>query len=130
MGHPVVMGRKTFQSLARPLAGRRNIVLTRDPALVIPGCAVAHSRDQVLAVAGDDELFVIGGAEVYGLFLPLAQRLYLTRVEGSFPGDTRFPEVRWDDWRVLREETGSSLPGVPPHRFVDYERVEALRDGR
>jgi dihydrofolate reductase len=123
MGHPVIMGRATFRSLARPLAGRTNIVLTRDPSLRLDGCTVAHSRGEALRAAGTaGEIFVIGGASVYALFLPIADRLYITWVDLDVPGDTLFPDVAWDQWQVLGEERAGAAAGVPPHRFVDYSR--------
>jgi dihydrofolate reductase len=125
MGHPVIMGRATFQSMGKPLGGRRNIVLTRDPAAVFPGCEIAHSLEQALALGGDRELFVIGGAAVYALFLPSADLLYLTLIDAEVPGDTFFPEVRWDRWRILSETACPPDPRHPlPHRFVDYERIK------
>ncbi|MGA2615578.1 MAG: dihydrofolate reductase [Spirochaetia bacterium] len=125
VGHAVVMGRKTFESMGKPLSGRRNIVLTRDARLSLPGCEMAHTREEAIAMAGsDEELFVIGGASIYELFLPIARRMYLTHVEGEFHGDIFFPEVHWEQWQVVKQETGrSSQPGTPTHRFVDYERI-------
>ena len=120
MGHAVVMGRKTFASMGRPLTGRRNIVLTRDASLSLPGCEMARTPADAMEAAGADELFVIGGALIYALFLPVADRMYLTRVEGTFPGDTFFPEVRWSQWRVVGREKGN---GLPAHEFIDYERT-------
>ena len=123
MGHAVIMGRATFVSLRKPLRGRRNIVLTRDTGLRIEGCTVAHSLSAALeAASGDDEAFVIGGASVYELFLPAAHRLYITWIDIEVPGDTRFPAVDWQAWRVIRETAGPS-GGPLPHRFVDYERA-------
>ena len=123
LGHAVVMGRSTFMSLGRPLSGRRNIVLSRDPALRIPGCQVAHSPEQAIAAAGEGEVFVIGGASVYAHFLPLADRMYLTHIDADIPGDTLFPEVAWDEWRVIAESAPSAgTTPTLPHRFVDYER--------
>jgi dihydrofolate reductase len=124
MGHPVVMGRATFASMGKPLAGRRNIVLTRDRAAVIAGCQIAHGPDQALALGGDGEIFVIGGAAVYALFLPVATLMYLTLIDVDIPGDTCFPDVRWDQWRILSETICPRDPRHPlPHRFVDYERT-------
>ncbi len=124
MGHPVVMGRKTWESLGKPLAGRRNIVLSRDPAARFPGCETAHSREEVLSLGGSEaELFIIGGAAIFEQFLPIARRMYLTHVEGDWQGDAYFPEVPWEDWRILSESPGTAgAPGTPAHRFVDYER--------
>ena len=123
LGHAVVMGRATFLSMGRPLSDRQNIVLSRDPALRIAGCDVAHSPEQAIAAAGAGEVFVIGGASVYACFLPLADRMYLTHIDADIPGDTLFPEVSWDEWRVIGESAPAAAPDPAlPHRFVDYER--------
>jgi dihydrofolate reductase len=125
MGHPVAMGHATFQSMGRPLPGRRNIVLTRDRAAVIPGCETAHSLKEALELGAGQELFVIGGAAVYALFLPVADLMYLTLIDAAVPGDTFFPEVPWEQWRVRSEILCPPDPLHPlPHRFVDYERTE------
>lgn len=122
LGHPVVMGRRTWESLGKPLDGRRNIVLTRS-AGGFSGCDTVASREEALQMSEGDELFVIGGAAVYELFLPVATRLLITHVDAEVPGDTLFPPVRWDEWRAVSEErAGIQGPGIPPHRFVDYER--------
>ena len=129
MGHAVIMGHATFASMGRPLPGRRNIVLTREAALQISGCDMAHSPEEALAAAGGQETFIIGGAAIYALFLPLADLMYLTLIDVEVPGETLFPDVRWEEWRVLRETPGRVDPastdsGSPlPHRFVDYARV-------
>jgi dihydrofolate reductase len=124
LGHSVIMGRKTFESLGKPLAGRRNIVLTKDASLSFPGCEMARTFEDVMTLATHEEVFVIGGASVYALFLPVAHRLYLTHVEGNFPGDVFFPEVDWEQWRTVKKEAGRSGPlGSPAHTFVDYERI-------
>ena len=108
MGHHLVMGRKTWASIGRPLPGRTMVVLTRDPTLEIPGASVVHDLPEALALAraaGDTEAFVIGGAEVYALALPLADRLYLTRVHADVEGDVRFPVYDPQEWvEVAREE--------------------------
>jgi dihydrofolate reductase len=125
MGHAVIMGRSTFASLGRPLSGRRNIVLTRDTSLRIEGCVVSHSREEAMnAAEGDEEAFVIGGAAVYALFLPDARRLYMTWIDADVSGDTSFPFVDWNAWRLTREEAVAAGDGGGlPHRFVDYERL-------
>ncbi|HUI69826.1 MAG TPA: dihydrofolate reductase [Spirochaetia bacterium] len=124
MGHPVVMGRSTYQSMGKPLAGRQNIVLTRNAAFAAPGCQIVSAREEAMAAGtGAEELFVIGGASIFQLFLPIATRMYLTHVEGNFTGDTYFPRVHWEEWRVLAESPGrAEAPGAPEHRFIDYER--------
>jgi dihydrofolate reductase len=127
MGHTVVMGHATFDSMGTPLAGRRNIVLTRAAGLRIPGCDMAHSPEEALAAARDQETFIIGGAAIYAVFLPLADLMYLTWVDTEVPGETLFPDVRWDEWRIVRETPGRVDPRWPlPHRFVDYARVTVL----
>lgn len=101
LGKPVLMGRKTFESLGRPLPARANLVLTRDRAWSASGVVVAHSVEEALAQAADShELVVIGGAEIYRLVLPFARRMYLTHVHADVPGDTFFPDfdpTQWDD---------------------------------
>ena len=95
MGHHMVMGRKTYESLpgGKPLPGRTSVIVTRDAAFSAPGCIVAHSLDEaVAACAGDDEAFFIGGADMYRQALDVAQRLYLTEVKTAVAGDAWFPE--------------------------------------
>lgn len=106
MGKPIIMGRKTWESLGRPLPGRHNIVITRNQAYQAEGATVTHSVEEALeAAAGDDEVMVIGGAAIYRLFLPLAQQLYLTRVDAEVSdADTWFPELDESDWIVLEEQ--------------------------
>ncbi len=108
-GHAVIMGRKTYQSMGRPLPHRRNIVVTRDAHFAADGCEVVHSLDEAIALARqtDPEPRVIGGAEIYALSLPLATVMYLTEVQRDIEGDTGFPA--WDDgtWR----ETGRRQSG-------------------
>lgn len=105
-GQPVIMGQKTFESLAKPLPGRFNIVLTRDRQLKIKGCSMAHSIDEALKLAraqNPPEFFFIGGGSVYQQALPLAQRLYLTLVEAEPPADTFFPDYSAFD-KVIKKE--------------------------
>jgi dihydrofolate reductase len=123
MGHHLIMGRRTFESIGRPLPGRTTIVLTRNPAYAAVGCAVSHDLEaaiRVAALAGDREVFVLGGAEVYAAALPLADRLYLTRVHASLEGDTRFPPLP-GGWRDTWSEEHPE--GTPcPYSFVNMER--------
>jgi len=106
IGHPVVMGRKTHESIGKPLPGRRNIVITRQPDYRAGGCEVVHSLKEALRLAGDGEVFVIGGAEIYKEALPIANRIYLTLVDGDFPGDAHFPEINGNVWREVRAVPG------------------------
>lgn len=104
-GHTIIMGRKTFESVGRPLPHRRNVVLTRDPTYRAEGVTVVHDLDAALALAeGEDEVFVTGGEEIYRLALPRADRLYLTVVHATVEGDTRFPEFDEAQWRRVSEE--------------------------
>ena len=124
MGYPVVMGRATFESMGKPLAGRRNIVLTRTRGFTIDGCEVVGSREEAMErVGAADTVFIIGGARVYELFLPIAQRLAITWIDRDVAGDTLFPVVDWSEWRLIGSSaTVSDAENRFPHRFVDYER--------
>ena len=104
-GKPVVMGRKTFESIGRPMPERLNIIVTRDKNYKAAGCIVVNNKeDAIKAAKGNDEIMVIGGAEIYKLFLPIADRLYLTKVHGTFDGDTYFPEFNENEWLKVREK--------------------------
>lgn len=122
-GHPVLMGRKTYESIGRPLPNRTNVVITHQ-AVEIPGCRVVHSLDEALALFGpDEELFVIGGGEIYAQALPRAERLYLTRVFHHYEGDTRFPAWDEDEWRLAGSETFTCGKDYPwPFAFEHWER--------
>ena len=122
-GHPVVMGRKTYESLGRPLPNRTNVVVPRQE-MEIPGCRVAHSLEEAVALfPAEEEVFVIGGAQIYGEALPAADRFYLTRVHRAYEGDTRFPE--WDaaEWRLVGSESFPCGERYEyPFTFETYER--------
>ena len=124
MGKPLLMGRRTWESIGRPLPGRRMIVLSRDPGYQAPGCAVAGSLAAALEIAGAvPEIMVIGGALLYAQTLPLAARLYLTRVDVDVPGDAWFPEWEGRDWRLVAEEMHSAdAEHAWPYRFQRWER--------
>jgi dihydrofolate reductase len=124
MGHAVIMGRKTFESIGSALPGRSNIVITRSRDWNPPGCVVVHSLDSGLARVGNPEdAFVIGGAQIYTLALPLAGRLYLTEIEREFEGDAFFPEFDRSRWReVSRERHTSGGPESFDYAFVEYRR--------
>ncbi len=122
MGHHLIMGRTTFESIGRPLPGRSIIVLTRRPDFRAQGVEVAGSVDQALGMAeraGDEEAFIGGGEEIYRQTMGVAGRLYLTLLEQEFEGDTFFPEFEWGEWRVVFEEQRRAPFG---YRFVDLER--------
>jgi dihydrofolate reductase len=105
-GHPVIMGKRTFESLPRrPLPNRRNIVITDVPGEVIEGCEMAYSIAGAVALCNpQEESFIIGGASVYRQFLPLADRLYLTRVHRTFEADVFFPEIDFTQWTLVSKE--------------------------
>jgi dihydrofolate reductase len=105
VGKPLLMGRRTFESLGRPLPDRRNIVITRDHGWSAQGCTVVHSLDEAFrAAAPAAELMVIGGAEIYALCWPLLSRIELTRVHGHPQGDTFLNDLDWSGWRVETQE--------------------------
>ena len=117
MGHPMIMGRSTFDSIGRALPGRTTIVLTRDRSRILEGAIVVHGVEEALTAAraspgGDQRVIVAGGGEIYRAFLPLADRLELTRVDLSPAGDTTFPEFDIEEWRLVSEEVGEGDPGV------------------
>jgi len=123
LGHPVVMGRRTWQSIGRALPGRRNIVVTRDAALRFEGAETATSFEQALALAGDAAVVhVIGGADLYALALPLADELHLTEIDAEFPADTFFPA--WDRSRFARTsyEPHATADGVR-YAYSTYKRL-------
>jgi len=124
MGHPIVMGRKTWESIGRPLPGRRSVVVTRDRTFSATGAEVAHSLDDAVALcAGSDEIFVIGGAHLYADALPRADRLLLTEIDADFDGDTFLPAPAAAQWLEASRERH---PPVPERTFafdfVDYRR--------
>ncbi|MGY4384741.1 dihydrofolate reductase [Pedobacter sp. UYP24] len=105
-GHTIIMGRKTFDSIKKPLPHRRNIVITRDQDLKIAGAEVVNSVEGALKIAeGDEEVFIIGGAEIYKMALSKTDKIYLTRVHQSFDGDAYFPEINMDLWAETASET-------------------------
>jgi dihydrofolate reductase len=112
MGKPVIMGRKTWESLPRkPLPGRRNIVITRQAGYQAEGAETVRGADEALALCqGLPEVSVIGGGEIYGLFWPLAQRIYLTEVDLEVDGDTHFPAVTAPEWREVSREVHAPGP--------------------
>lgn len=127
-GHPVVMGRKTFESLGnKPLPGRTNIVVTRNADFTVPeGVVRVSSLEEALSEFRDtdEEVFIIGGGQIYRQAMPMADKLYLTRIEASPEGDTHFPEIAADEWRMVWCEAHPAdvVGGVPPFEFVDYIR--------
>jgi dihydrofolate reductase len=130
MGKPILMGRKTYESIGRPLPGRSNIVLTRDASYQAPGVIVVTSVNEALAVAAKeaerlkaDEISVIGGASLYEETLPQADRIYWSEVHASIPGDTFFPDYDRAEWREVLREGPIRNPGEPyAYSFIVLDR--------
>ncbi len=126
MGHHIVMGRKTYESIGKPLPGRTTVVVTRNTRLKVDGCLVAHSLEEAVSLCGtDNEVFVVGGAEIYAQALPLADNLYLTEIQKDVIGDAEFPEFNLSEWReVSREIHHQEIPEPLAFHFVEYQRSE------
>ena len=124
MGHHMVMGRKTFDSIGKPLPGRTTVVVTRDCNLKIEGCIMAHSLNEaIVACAGDEQIFVVGGAELYQQAMPLVDTLYITEIRQDVGGDAHFPDFNRDEWlEVSREIHHQETPQSLAYHFVTYQR--------
>ncbi|HEY0094211.1 MAG TPA: dihydrofolate reductase [Archangium sp.] len=122
MGHTLLMGRKTYESIGRPLPGRTMLVVTRQQGWAPEGIEVAHSLEEALARARGDEVFLAGGAQLYEQAMDRVGRLYLTRIDREYEGDTFFPEVELSGWRLVAEEHHPATAAEPPFSFLTYER--------
>ena len=128
MGHPVIMGRKTFASMGhKPLSGRMNIVLTRNTSITPPtGCEIANALQEAFQTAeasGAQEAFVIGGSQVYAEAIPMADTLYITEIDGDVEGDTYFPSIDWSPWEAVHREAHAADADNPfPYTFITYKR--------
>ena len=116
MGHPIIMGRKTFESIGRPLPGRRNIVVTRNADFVAAGVEIVHSIRAAITATANESAFIIGGATLYIEALPLADTLYITEVDANPEGDTFFPELNPQEWHEVSRE----------HRVADEKNIFAV----
>ncbi len=127
MGHHLVVGRKTWDEVGRPLPGRIMVVVTRDPELRLAGATVVHSLAEAIEVArDDDEPFIAGGGEIYRQALPLAGRIYMTRIHAEFDGDTTFPELDAGEWLLVDREDHEADDKNPfPYSFMVYERADS-----
>ncbi len=130
-GHTIISGRKNYESIGKPLPNRRNIVVTRQQGYQAPGCQVANSLDEALSTAtSEGEIFVIGGAELYAIALPLATRLYLTEIHAEVPGDTYFPPLEQAGWReISRERHAADDRHAHAFSFVVLERKRKPQRG-
>ena len=119
---PIIMGRKTFESIGRPLPNRINIVLTTDKNYKVKGCIVAHSIGEALKAAkNSEEIMIIGGEQIFNEFLPIANRMYLTFIDENFEGDVYFPEYNENEWKESRREehVGKKFKYI----FINFERI-------
>jgi len=123
MNKPILMGRKTYDSIGRPLPGRQNIVITRSD-IEIEGVTVVNSIDEAIVAAKDaEEVMVIGGSSIYELVLPEVQRMYLSYVEGEFEGDAWFPEFDENEWKIMDEKVqAADEKNAHACRFVTYDK--------
>ena len=129
MGKPILMGRKTYDSIGRPLPGRANIVITRDPNWTAEGVIVVNSLEDAMAEGAEasnavesDEIMVIGGAQIYRDCLPMADKLYLTKVDADIQGDAFFPDIDSNQWQKTSEKT-PAVVDKHPYRFLILERI-------
>ncbi|UTI40725.1 dihydrofolate reductase [Niallia sp. RD1] len=124
-GHPIILGRKNFQSIGKALSKRRNIVISRDRELVFDGCEMAHSLDEVFKLCEkEEEIFIFGGEEIYRIFLPYVEKMYITNIHAEFEGDTFFPNVDLSKWTQTSVTQGIRDEKNPyPYYFHIYERV-------
>ena len=122
-GHTVIMGRKTYESVGKPLPNRRNIVITRQN-ITIEGCEVVNSIEAALALCSDEaEVFIVGGAEIYRQSLHLTDRIYLTIVHKQFDGDSYFPEIEANEWKeTAREDYEPDIKNNLPYSFITFEQ--------
>jgi len=125
MGSPILMGRKTYESIGRPLPGRTNIIISRNPQYQQTGCLVFNTIDEAIASCQQHaEIFVIGGATFYQSMLPVADKLYLTEIKQAFDADTFFPEINRAEWKEISRENISNDPSVDfCYSFICLEKL-------
>ena len=123
-GKPIIMGRKTYESIGKPLPNRTNIILTRDENYKAEGCIVVHSTEEALKAAGNaEEVMIIGGSQIYKEFLPKANRMYLTIVDADFEADTYFPEYKIEEWEeTAYEEHERDAENPYNYTYITLER--------
>ncbi|HEX8980103.1 MAG TPA: dihydrofolate reductase [Parasulfuritortus sp.] len=122
MGHHIIMGRKTYESIGRPLPGRTTVIVSRDPGYAQDGCLIAHSLDEAIQLAeGDDQVFFVGGSSLYEQALPRVGRLYITEIQADYDGDAHFPEFDRAIWREVSRDRRHSEDGLE-FDYVVYER--------
>lgn len=123
-GFPIIMGRKNFESIGRVLPNRRNIILTKDKNFSYVGCEVAYSVEDVFDLCRNEkEIFIFGGEQIYNVFLPYVERMYITKIHHKFVGDTFFPEINFDQWKEISVKKGEKNEKNPyEYYFHVYER--------
>ena len=119
LGKTVVMGRSTYESIGKPLPGRKNVVLSRNVDLAIPGVLVVNSKEEILKM---NNVIIIGGEKVYSEFLKYASTLYITEIDKHYEGDTKFPEISQDDWELTSSVEGGKSTNETPYFFNVYTR--------
>ena len=126
LGHHILMGRKCFESMGNPLPGRTNIIVTRDPYFIVSNCLIAHSIEEGILMAqknNEKEIFIIGGGEIYQQSLHLWHRLYVTRVDYPCTGDTFFPDINYDEWKLIsKEDHSADEKNKMNYTFLVYEK--------
>ncbi|MCU6792596.1 DfrD/DfrG/DfrK family trimethoprim-resistant dihydrofolate reductase [Paenibacillus sp. WQ 127069] len=127
-GHPIILGRKNLQSIGRALPNRRNIILTRDKDFSFEGCEITHSIEDVFKLCENEvEIFIFGGEQIYDMFLPYVEKMYVTEIHHEFEGDTFFPIVDFDEWKEVSVEKGIKDEKNPYNYFFHvYERKNLL----
>ena len=125
MHKPILMGRKTYESIGRPLPGRRNIIISRDKNYQVEGCDTVHSIQAAIDLVHDQaEVMLIGGSSLYEQTIPMAKTLYITEIHHQFSGDAWFPEINSDDWvESSREEHDIDVSNKYAYAFVNYTRI-------
>jgi len=123
LNHCVIMGRKTYESIGKPLKDRRNIVISRSKSLLIDGVEVVNSLDKAISIVDDSsEIFIIGGEQIYTISLPIATHLYVTKVNGDYNGDAFFPDYIQDEWNEISREDLISESNLK-FSFLKYEKI-------
>ncbi len=128
-GHPIILGRKNFESIGKALCKKRNIVLTRDKKLSYEECEMAHSIEEVFELCkNEEEIFIFGGEEIYNMFMPYVEKMYITNIHEEFEGDTFFPEVDYSEWKEVSVEKGITDDNNPHvYYFHIYENKNFLK---
>ena len=121
--HSVVMGRKTFESIGKPLKERRNIVISRDKALKISGVEVVNSLDDAICLTKDEnEIFIIGGEQIYKMAMPIATNMHITKVHSNIKGDAFFPAFDKNEWNILTQKDSETIEGLK-FSFIEYQKI-------